>query len=105
MSRKSADIFDDFGAVPEIPSDSFVQGDVTRPSSSGQTEVFVVRVPETGELLQHFYISVPNHGTEGRTRRWVKGVTSVGTGDRVGQKRSYVAGVNKDVLTDHYCVS
>ena len=50
MSRKSADIFDDFGAVPEIPSDSFVQGNVTMPGSSGQTEVFVVRVPEIGEL-------------------------------------------------------
>ena len=47
----SSDLFDNFEAAEEIPSSSYVTGDVSVTSKAGESEVFVLSVSKTGTYL------------------------------------------------------
>ncbi|XP_038047849.1 calcium-activated chloride channel regulator 3A-1-like [Patiria miniata] len=66
MSRSVSDIYDNFDGVPEVPLDSFVEGNVTLTKDAGETEVFVIRVTETGAFSYSFaVVAIDDDGNRG----------------------------------------
>ncbi|XP_038047850.1 calcium-activated chloride channel regulator 3A-1-like [Patiria miniata] len=66
MSRNVSDIYDNFDGVPEVPLDSFVEGNITETKDAGEIEVFVVRVTETGTFSYAFaVVAIDDDGNRG----------------------------------------
>ncbi|XP_071792115.1 calcium-activated chloride channel regulator 3A-1-like [Asterias amurensis] len=61
----SSDLFDNFEAAEEIPSSSYVTGDVSVTSMAGESEVFVLSVSKTGSFSYYFsVVAVDDEGNQ-----------------------------------------